>query len=134
MPLTTACLTHISYFFTPNLRFFSTHFLFLPPRFFQLLWWFFLPPLFVKCLDVFFYLHFFLYPTFFLTPLYFFQLFYRYKSFVAMYLSPQLVFTSIGHCRAYFFPPHFLTTILFQLFWGIFLYHTSCAQLTINSK
>ena len=116
MPLTTACLTHISYFFTPNIQFFSTHLLFLPHVFFNCYDDFFYPHFLSNVWMSFFTSTFFLYPTFFLTRLYFFQLFYRYKSFVAMYLSPQLVFTSIGHCRTYFFPPHFLTTILFQLF------------------
>ena len=114
--LTTVCLTHISYFFKPNIQFFSTHFLFLSPRFFNCYDDFFYPHFLSNVWMSFFTSTFFLYPTFFLTPLYFFQLFYRYKSFVAMYLSPHFVFTNIGHCRTYFFPPHFLTTILFQLF------------------
>ena len=70
--LTTVCLTHISYFFKPNIQFFSTHFLFLSPRFFNCYDDFFLPPLFVKCLDVFFYLHFFFIPVFFFSTTLFF--------------------------------------------------------------
>ena len=113
--------------------FFHPLFIFIPTFFSTVMMIFFYPHFLSNVWMSFFTSTFFLYPSFFLAPLYFF-IFYRYKSFVAMYLSPHFVFTNIGHCRTYFFPPHFLTTILFQLFWGIFLYPTFCSQLTINNK
>ena len=66
VPLTTVCLTHISYFFTPNIRFFSTHFLFFIPTFFSTVMMIFFYPHFLSNVWMsFFTSTFFLYPSFF---------------------------------------------------------------------